>query len=122
MLPADFQGTYITVREQGDVVVVTFTHSHLNDEENIEQLGRELYSLVDNYHCTKLVLSLEQVEFITSSVLGKLISLHRRLHRNAGNLVVCHLNDSVIDVMRTSRLINYFHIADDLDGALAEFI
>jgi anti-sigma B factor antagonist len=95
--------------------------SHLTEEENIEQLGRELFALVEQYDCRKVVLDLAAVSYATSSVLGKMISLHRKLHRNEGRLVMCSVRDELRRVLQSSRLIDYFHVADDLESALATF-
>ncbi len=110
---AEFQPKYLQIHEVGDIAVASFTVSRLDDEANIEELGQELFAIVDKFGCRKLVLSLAVVEYVTSSVLGKLISLHRRLHRGAGTLVISNLTEGVKDVMRASRLLNYFNIAED---------
>ena len=43
---------------------------------------------------------------------------HRKLHRRDGRLVICHLTSGVLEVMHTSRLIDYFHVVDDFDAAI----
>ena len=121
MTLGQFEPIYIAVREEEGVVVVEMRVSHLTEEDNIEHLGRELFALVDQYGRRKLILSLDAVEHVTSSVLGKMITLHRKLHRQDGTLVLCDLCGSVADVLQTSRLINYFHVVEDLPAA-KEFI
>ena len=76
----EFHAAYVAVEDRGDAVVARFTRPQLSEDENLEQMGQELLSLVDQYHCRQLVLSLELVDFITSAALGKLITLHRRMH------------------------------------------
>lgn len=106
---------------EGDICVVQFARGHLTDDENIELMGRELFSLVEQFGCRKVVLSLAGVNFITSSVLGKMITLHRKLHRNKGMLVICDIPPAIAEIMRTSKLMSYFNIADNLERALAAF-
>ncbi len=114
----EFQPTYIAVRKQDDFAVVTFTVAYLDDEENIQQLGNELFTLVEQFGFRKLIISMADVEFFTSSVLGKLISLHRKLHRRQGKLAICDLRDPVPSVMRTSKLMEYFTITENIDEAI----
>jgi anti-sigma B factor antagonist len=109
---------YVTLQEHGDVMVVSFKSRLLNDEENIEQLGQELFSLVEQSNWLKLALDLTNVEYLTSSVLGKLITLHRKLHRNQGKLVLFGLSEGVDAILRTSKLLTYFAIAENRDGAI----
>ena len=42
---------------------------------------------------------------------GKLISLHRNLHRRDGRLVICGVHGMVEDVLQTARLTDYFTMA-----------
>ncbi len=116
----DQPNSFITLEEHGDVLVVRFKMRLLNDEENIEQLGQELFSLVEQANWLKLVLDLTNVEYLTSSVLGKLITLHRKLHRNQGKMVLFGLSDGVDAILRTSKLLTYFAIAENRDAAIAQ--
>lgn len=117
---ADFHPHYLTLQQQGDVVVVAFSRTRLTDDENIELLGRELFSLVEQYGCRSIVVSMHDVTFVTSAVLGKLITLHRKLHRSSGRLVICDIMGNVATVLRSSRLITYFNTADGVDEAVAQ--
>ena len=111
---------YTTLEEQSDVLVVKFTMKMLNDEENIEQLGQELFSLVEQYNRMKLAVDMSQVEYLTSSVLGKLITLHRKLHRMQGRLALFGLTEGVAGILRTSKLLTYFTVTEDKDSAVAQ--
>lgn len=119
-MPLSQPNNYVTLQEHGDVMVVCFKSRLLNDEENIEQLGQELFSLVEQSNWLKLALDLTSVEYLTSSVLGKLITLHRKLHRSQGKLVLFGLSEGVDAILRTSKLLTYFAIAENRDGAIAQ--
>ncbi len=116
----DQSNRFITLEEHGDVLVVRFRMRLLNDEENIEQLGQELFSLVEQANWLKLVLDLSDVEYLTSSVLGKLITLHRKLHRSQGKMVLFGLSAGVDAILRTSKLLTYFAVAENRDAAIAQ--
>ncbi len=66
----DKPALYTNLEEHGDVLIVGFKMRMLNDEENIEQLGQELFALVEQYHWLKLVLDMSNVDYLTSSVIG----------------------------------------------------
>jgi len=117
----DYRPIYITIRKEYGILIVSFTLSMLTDDENIEQLGHELFMLVEHFGCRKMILSLQRVRYMTSSVLGKMISLHRKLHRDGGLLVVCNVGPEIDKVMRASRLINYFNFVDDVEAATQTF-
>ena len=119
-MPLPDKPAYLTLQEFGDVLVAGFTMRMLNDEENIELLGQELFSLVEQYNWLKLVLDLSNVEYLTSSVLGKLITLHRKLHRSQGRLVLFGLSPGVDSILRTAKLLTYFTVADNRDTAVGQ--
>jgi len=116
---ADFHPRYVNVTEYEDILVVRFGISHINDEENIEDLGHELFLLTDQYGFQKIVLNMAGVEYITSSVVGKMITLHRKLHRNRGKMVISDLTSGVKDVLDASRLLTYFTHCEAEAAALA---
>lgn len=115
---SDITSQYLEIQEQNGVACVQFKENRLTDEDNIEQIGRELFALTDQYHCKKVILDLTDLKMLTSSVLGKMITLHRKLHRTNGKLVLCNAGDFVTEVLETSRLHDYFHVADDQSAAL----
>lgn len=119
MIPPDFESHYIRTVADDDVVVVSFLGPELTDDDNIEILGREMFALVDQFDCYKIALDMTGISFITSSVLGKLITLHRKQSRNGGRLVLCNIGSGVMGTLQTSRLIDYFTTADDVDAANA---
>ncbi len=108
---SDFHPSFFTIEEIGDVVVVRFRVDRLTDEDNIEQLGHELFALVDQYQRSKILLDLAGINLVSSSVLGKLITLHRRLHRGEGKLVIGNPGEYMTEILKTSRLHDYFHVA-----------
>ena len=120
MFPPDYQPHYVSVTLKDGIAVVSFSITQITDDDNIEILGREIFSLVDQFGCEKIVLSMAGVKFITSSVLGKIITLHRMQCRNKGRLILCDIEPGVIETLKTSRLINYFETASDVAEASAK--
>lgn len=107
----EFHPRFFKVTQVGDIAVARFEVAHLNDEENIEELGHELFAIVDQFGFRKVVVTLKSVEYLTSSVIGKFITLHRKLHRSEGTLVLCEVQPAVNEVLVASRLVNYFRLA-----------
>ncbi len=119
---SDYSPTYLSISERDDIVIVAFRVAELSDEENIELMGTELLDLVDQFDCRKIIVDLANIRMLTSSAMGKLITLHRKLHRCDGSLVICGLAGDPEMVFRTSNLLNYFQVTDDVDGAIEVLI
>lgn len=119
MFGQDFQPTHLRLRRHGNAIVSSFVGQYLTDEINIDEIGHELFVLIDHYECRKLVISLAGVKLISSSMLGKLITLHRRLHRSDGLVVLCEITGDVAEILDNSNLLEYFNTADTMETALA---
>lgn len=115
----EFNPAFMTVEERGSIVVAHISRANLSDEENIEELGQEFSMLVEHFGCRQLVVDMGIVGRVTSAALGKLISLHRNLHRRDGSLVICGVKGMVRDAMHSSRLSDYFKMAETSDDAVA---
>ncbi len=105
-----FEPTLFQCSRLGEGVLIRFHQEMLTDEINVDQLGHELTAVVDQLGWSQIIISLLNVTHITSSVLGKLIHLHRHLQRKQGKLALCELSENVTEIMETSRLDTYFSI------------
>ena len=102
-----------------DIVIVGVGVELLTEDVNLEQFGHELFALVEQFGCRRVVVDLREVQMVTSAGLGKMITMHRKMHRHKGCVIFCHLQTAVENVLRTSRLITYLQVAPDVDSALA---
>ncbi len=109
---------HLAIEACGDVTVVRFRESWINDFFQITELGQELYALVACEKHRKLVLDLSNVEFISSAVLGKLISLNSRVTAHGGSLVLCGLKSQIREVLFTCKLDSLFQIKSSLSEAV----
>ena len=114
----DFNSRFFEADASSGSVVATFFPGRLDEENNVEELGQALFQLIDQYGYRQVALDLTQTSFVTSAVLGKLITLHRRLHRADGRLVLCGLQQPVETVMRRSNLLSYFQVVNSRDDAI----
>ena len=114
----DFNSRFFEADASSGSVVATFFPGRLDEEHNVEELGQSLFQLIDQYGYRQVALDLTQTSFVTSAVLGKLITLHRRLHRADGRLLLCGRQQPVETVMRRSNLLSYFQGVNSRDDAI----
>ena len=111
----------IKVTEVDGVSVVRFADRKILDELIIQELGQELFSLVEDENCKNLLLNFTNVEFLSSAALGKLISLHKKVERAGGVLKLSNIRPEIYDVFKITRLNEKFDIRDEQEEALADF-
>ena len=119
-LDNEFQPGFFDLRDEGDVAVVTLKKEQLTDDENLEQMDQELNQVLGMSAGRKMVCDLSTVRNLTSSAIGKLISLHRKSIRTQSRFVLCGLQPTARDILATSHLLQYFAISPDATSAVAE--
>lgn len=111
----------LEIQEIGDVTVVAFTDRKILDEQNIQNIGEQLYSLVDDAGRRKLVLNFAKVEYLSSAALGKLITLNKKLQAVKGRLALCNIDPQIFEVFEITGLKKVFNIYKSEQDALQSF-
>ena len=111
----------LKIRERGDVTVVSFMDRKILDESNIEEIGRELLEMVQSRPGIKMMLDFENVQYLSSAALGKLITLNKRVAEKAGQLVLCSIKPQIYEVFQITKLNKIFDIAEDETTGLSRF-
>lgn len=112
---------HLEVSEVGEVTVVRLTDRKVVDETNIQELGRELFSLVEEEQRKNLLLNFSAVGFLSSSALGKLITLDKKVKAHGGKLKLSNIRPEIYEVFAITKLNKLFEIKDDEAEALAAF-
>lgn len=112
---------HIDISEVGDVSVVRFTDAQILDEVDIQELGEELFALVEKENRASLLLNFTNVEFLSSAALGKLISLDKKVKAAGGKLKLSNIRPEIYEVFNITRLNKLFDIRNDESEALAAF-
>jgi anti-sigma B factor antagonist len=111
----------LEVEDIGDVTVVNFTDRKILDEQNIQIIGEQLFSLVDELGRTKLLLNFGNVEYLSSAALGKLITLNKKLQGVKGKLILCNIHPQIYEVFEITKLNKLLNIRKDEQEGLQAF-
>ncbi len=111
----------LEVSDNEDVAVVRFVDRRILDAANIEELGDELFALVESDGRKQLLLNFTGVEFLSSAALNKLIILDKKVKSNGGKLVLCELRQEINEVFAITRLDQLFTIKASESEGLSVF-
>jgi phenylalanyl-tRNA synthetase beta chain len=100
----------LELEEIGDVTAVQLVDPKILDEQNVQVIGEQLFSLVDDVGRRKLLLDLRNVEYLSSAALGKLITLHKKLQAVGGKLMLCNIDPQIYEVFEITKLDKFFEI------------
>jgi len=105
----------------GDVAMVKVLDRKIIDAANIQELGDELFGLVEKESRKNIILNFSQVEFLSSAALNKLIILDKKVKAHTGKMRLCNLKPEIYEVFAITRLNQLFDIKNTEQEALAGF-
>jgi len=111
----------IDVAKIGEITVVKFLDKKILDEANIQELGTELFGLIERDNCKSIVLNFTGVEFLSSAALGKLITLDRKVKANKGRMKMSNIRPEIFEVFQITKLNKVFDIRTDQAEAISAF-
>ena len=117
----DSSGGHLVVRRLEGVIVVQFGASKIIDEKSVAEIGKKLDRLASAGPSSRLLLNFENVDQLSSSALGMLITLNRGMKMKGGVLKLCGIHPQVFQVFSITRLDRMFEIFSDEEQALASF-
>ena len=106
-----------TTRHVGDVAVLEISGRITLGEGNVmlREIVRELLDKGNK----KIVLDLDEVQYVDSSGIGELVKTHTTVRNQGGQLRLINLNKRVNDLLQMTRLSAVFDIARDEASAVA---
>jgi anti-sigma B factor antagonist len=109
----------IEVSESASVSVVRFLDQKIIDPESIQEMGEELFGLVEQDDRKKIVLNFATVEFLSSAALGKLITFEKKVKKSSAQLILTNISPEIFQVFAITNLDKLFQIKDSEADALA---
>ena len=103
------------------VRVVRFRDRRVYDDRAVREVSEQILEAVAYPGPIQVVVDFSGVDLISSSLLGKLILLQRKVDASSGRLRLCEMSPTVRAVFRTSNLDRFFGIDRDRREALESF-
>jgi len=111
----------IVVEKQGGVSVIHFVDDKIMDSKRIQVVNDELNSVAEESKSGGLLLNMENVRFLSSAAINKLIVLDKRVKSIGGEIRLSNLRPEVRDVFSITNLDRLFTIFDNSTEAMNSF-
>ncbi|MHC4865152.1 MAG: STAS domain-containing protein [Planctomycetota bacterium] len=108
----------ISVEYTENAAIVTLTDERILEEEDIRALSESVMSVIELADHVNLVIDFRNVRFLSSSALGLLIKVSKKIYENDGQLRLCNINPKIQEIFKITRLTKIFDICRDLESAL----
>ena len=90
------------------------------DFNNYSSFESDLEDLVE-FGYLNFVFDLSKIEYLSSSGVMALISIHKKIREKSGKLVLVYIPDVVINILKNVKLDDLFEIYEDMEEALSAF-
>ncbi|MGY8747066.1 MAG: STAS domain-containing protein [Pirellulales bacterium] len=102
--------TLINRFEGDNVLIVYFQDVRIIDDSRISSLGQELGELINNTSNSRIILNFQNVGFMSSAMIGKLVLFGKKCKEAKVKLRLCTIGDNVDEVFKLMRLSKVFDI------------
>ncbi len=101
---------FLEFATMNEAIVVRFVDRKVLNDHKMELMAEELFALAATLGPRELRLDFGNVEYLQSSVLGKLITLNKKVTAGGGRLVLCNINDDVYKAFTVTSLDKMFTV------------
>jgi len=89
-----------TEKLAGGVQLVRLKSQRILDGQAIDQVGTELTMLIDQANNPRLLVDFSNVEHLSSSALGMLLTIDKKTQQQKGQLKLCGIRPSIQEVFK----------------------
>jgi anti-sigma B factor antagonist len=101
---------------------VCVTDARLTDESKLEELGAELIKELNSTTEERVILDFRNVQFMSSSMLGKLVQLQKKCKEFKVHLKLAAISPDIRQVFKITKLDKLFEIESDEAAARKAFM
>ena len=101
---------HLDVVEGDRSITVRFTDYKVLNDDKLELMAQSISKIADRLAGRELRLDFASVEYMQSSVLGKLVALNKKVTSAGSRLVLCNINDDVFKAFAVTSLDRMFVI------------
>jgi anti-sigma B factor antagonist len=111
----------IAVEYTDDAVIISFTDEKILESKDVQVLKDSIMGVIEQAEGINLLLDFSKVKFLSSSVLGLLINISKRIYEQNGQMKLCNISDKIYEIFKITRLTKIFDIYEDRETALKSF-
>jgi anti-sigma B factor antagonist len=108
----------ISVEYAEKATIAILTDEKILKEDDIQALESSLMPLVTQTSGINLIIDFSNVRFFSSSVLGLLIRVMKKINESGGRLKFCCIDPKIYEIFKITHLDTIFDICDDRQKAL----
>ena len=112
----------LTSYTKDGILTVVFDDARILDETKLDQVGRDLLEMLNKTSEERVILDFRNVKFMSSSMLGKLVQVHKKAGEFKVKLKLASIDPEIRQVFKITKLDKLFDIEADEASARAAFM
>jgi anti-sigma B factor antagonist len=112
----------LTTYAKDGILTVVFDDARILDEVKLSELGTELIETLNKTTEERVILDFRNVKFMSSSMLGKLVQVHKKAGEFKVKMKLCSIDPEIRQVFKITKLDKLFDIEADEASARAAFM
>ena len=104
------------------ILTVLFMDARILDEAKLEEIGKDLIDLINKSTEERVILDFRNVQFMSSSMLGKLVLVQKKCKEFKAQLKMCGISPDIREVFKITKLDKLFDIEADEASARKAFM
>lgn len=107
-MPSQPRPRWLEVEQVGGVSLARLTPREILAGPLVEAVGDQLFSLVEQEGCRRMLLSFRQVKRMSTPMIAKLMTLNKKLQTAGGRLALCAIDPElreVFDLCKVGRVL-----------------
>ena len=111
----------ITSHAKDGIRTIYFLEPRILDETQLEGLARDVTGEIEKTSEEQIILDFQKVQFMSSSMLGKLVQIHKKCKEYKAKLKLCSIDPEILKVFKMTKLDKLFDIEADEVAARKAF-
>ena len=110
----------VTQKNRG-VIIAYINEAKLLDERMIGEVGSGLLTAMERAENNMLLVNFQSVRFMSSSMIGKIVTLYKKCKGNKINLKLSNISGEILEVFQLMNLQKLLNIYSDESDAMLAF-
>lgn len=95
------------------ILTIKIRYPRLIEESILEELERDVLAKIDQSDAERVILDFDQVQFMSSAMLGKLVKIHKKCKSFKVKLKLSSVSADIVEVFKITKLNKLFDIEKD---------
>lgn len=104
------------------ILTIVLLDARVLEDAKLEQLAQDIHAELAKTTEDRVILDFQRVQFMSSSMLGKLVQIHKKSKEFKVKLKLCSLDKDIYEVFKITKLHKLFDIAADEAAARKAFL